>query len=61
MVFKQMGFGRRYSEVDGSGASERAGGGDNVHNVGEIRRCKVVDGLKGVHKDFELNSESKCS
>lgn len=31
----------------------------DVHKVGEIQWGKVLDGLKGVQKDFALNSEMK--
>lgn len=45
------------TELDGGGVSERAGGSNNVHEVGEIQKGKVVDGLEGLQKDFEVNSE----
>ncbi len=44
--------GRGYSEMEGGGRSEGTGWSDNVQEVREVRRGKVMDRLVGVQKDF---------
>lgn len=46
-----------HSEVDGGGGSDGVRGGGDVEEIREIRRGKIVDGLKCVQKDFEMYSE----
>lgn len=48
--------GRGYCEVDGGRGSERANGGGDMKETGQIGRGEVVDGLECTQEDFEFYS-----
>ena len=48
--------GRGDREKDRGGGAKGARGSDNVEEIRQIRRGKIVDGLEGVQKYFKINS-----